>query len=308
MTERGIAAVIIGAGDAAERHAAAMQHVPTLRLCGFFDTDFEVSASRAWRYQCNAYRNADDAFAAARDGLVIVATPPATHGAIAARAIHSGCHVLVEKPLDVDLEWIETLSEHSQRFGLVASAVAQHRFSAGFQTLLREGRGEIDSAAVYVQRKRDGARLQDSWRSSHEVAGGGVLISIGFHYVDLLCLLLGAPVRLRDASSSCVGGIDWMTVAEADIGGIPCRIDTRWGDLPERRDRLTLRGRGRHATLEGDALPGEISPSKRQLLAAQQHDVARAIANGARPSVTVEDVAVPLRLIDEIYRKAGVRA
>ena len=126
---------------------------------------------------------------------VIVATPPSTHLEVCERCFAAGKHVLLEKPLELNLERATRLLELATLAGLQLGVVFQHRFreaSQVLQKLLMEGRlGEIQGASVRVPWWRSQAYYNEPGRGTLARDGGGVLLTQAIHTLDLFRALVG---------------------------------------------------------------------------------------------------------------------
>ena len=126
---------------------------------------------------------------------VIVATPPSTHLEICERCFAAGKHVLLEKPLELNLERATRLLDLATLAGLQLGVVFQHRFreaSQVLQKLLMEGRlGEIQAASVRVPWWRSQAYYNEPGRGTLARDGGGVLLTQAIHTLDLFRALVG---------------------------------------------------------------------------------------------------------------------
>lgn len=126
---------------------------------------------------------------------VIVATPPATHLAICQQCFAAGKHVLLEKPLELDLQRSAQLVEAAQQSGLHLGVVLQHRFreaSVVLQQLITQGRlGEVQAASVRVPWWRSQAYYNELGRGTLARDGGGVLLTQAIHTLNLFEALVG---------------------------------------------------------------------------------------------------------------------
>jgi len=129
------------------------------------------------------------------DGVVIT-TPNRYHEPMAVRALGSGCDVLVEKPLAHSLESAERIAAAARESAAFCMVGFHSRFSPAAKAAraYREaGRfGDISHVeATYVRRR--GIPTPGSWFTTGELSGGGSLIDVGVHVVDLAMDVLGFP-------------------------------------------------------------------------------------------------------------------
>jgi len=126
---------------------------------------------------------------------VIVATPASTHLDICQRCFAAGKHVLLEKPLELNLERSTQLVELAAQSGLQMGVVLQHRFRVASQVLhklLIDGRlGEVQAASIRVPWWRSQAYYNEPGRGTLARDGGGVLLTQAIHTLDLFRALVG---------------------------------------------------------------------------------------------------------------------
>lgn len=143
-----------------------------------------------------------------RPDLIVIATPSGTHVELAAEAIATGAHVVIEKPLDVTVERGKVLAELASVAadrGQVVSVISQHRFdpaSVAVHRAIEAGRfGTVSSAVATVAWWRS-QEYYDSgdWRGTWALDGGGATMNQGVHTVDLLRWFLGKPVEVFAAT------------------------------------------------------------------------------------------------------------
>ncbi|NIR51874.1 Gfo/Idh/MocA family oxidoreductase [candidate division KSB1 bacterium] len=106
---------LIGCGGIAESHLAALkkyQPGAQIFLMDSVQTQADRLASR-WSVE-KAYSDLDLLFSEARPESVHILTPPGMHFILAQKALRSGCHVLIEKPLTETTEEFLKLSQLAQ--------------------------------------------------------------------------------------------------------------------------------------------------------------------------------------------------
>ena len=108
----------------------------------------------------------------------------------------NGKHVLVQKPMAIDLETAERMIVLARDAGIQLGVVSQHRFDDSVLFLkqaIEAGRlGRILQADAYVKWYRSAEYYSRPIKGSWAVEGGGALISQAIHQVDLLLHLVGA--------------------------------------------------------------------------------------------------------------------
>lgn len=131
-----------------------------------------------------------------------ICTPSSSHAELAAAAIDSGMHVMVEKPVDVTTEGAQRLlAAAAGRPDLVVSVVSQHRYDPAatlIKTALDDGRlGRTTSGIANLPWWRSDAYYGTApWRGTWEHDGGGALMNQGVHLLDLLLWIMGPVDRV----------------------------------------------------------------------------------------------------------------
>ncbi len=136
---------------------------------------------------------------------VSVAVPNFLHVPIGLDAIAAGKHVLIEKPLARTTAEGEKLVRAAEDAGLVLGIVFNRRSRADMQALKqhidRGALGEIYHARAYWNR-RAGIPGLGSWFTSKDGAGGGPLIDLGVHVLDMALWLMDDPVVERASAAT----------------------------------------------------------------------------------------------------------
>src|SRR5207248_6975460 len=125
----------------------------------------------------------------------------------------AGCHVFAEKPSCVRAEDFEPLVRKAQRKHrhlMLALANRLHPCVAEARRLLRDGRlGKVYGAEVHLvadQTRLTRESYRKEWFCSKARAGGGHLIWLGIHWLDLALYLTGLKVEQVTGFTGVVGG------------------------------------------------------------------------------------------------------
>jgi predicted dehydrogenase len=183
----------------------AVFHAPFLGADGDYRLDLVVTgnpvraAEAARSYpQARVVPTADELFAAAADlDLVVIATPPDSHVALAHRALDDGLAVVVDKPLCLTAAEGEELVEHAERAGRPLTVFQNRRWDGDFRTL----RDLLADGAVgqvrHFESRFEWWKPEESkaWKAASSPSrGGGILYDLGPHVIDQAVELFG-PVR-----------------------------------------------------------------------------------------------------------------
>ena len=129
---------------------------------------------------------------------VVIATRHDTHAEYALRALASGKHVFVEKPLALRREDVERVAEAAQSSGRIVMVGFNRRFAPQVKRMHALLAG-APGPKSFVMTVNAGAIPSTHWTQDREV-GGGRLVGEGCHFVDLLRFLAGAPIVAHHVS------------------------------------------------------------------------------------------------------------
>ncbi|MCD6291435.1 MAG: Gfo/Idh/MocA family oxidoreductase [Anaerolineae bacterium] len=127
---------------------------------------------------------------------VSIALPNFLHAPATLAALEAGKHVLVEKPLAMTVEEGEEMVEAARRAGRKLMIAFNYRFRGDSQTIKRQ----LDAGLlgdIYFTRagwlRQSGIPGLGSWFTDKSRSGGGPLIDLGVHVLDLSMWLMGSP-------------------------------------------------------------------------------------------------------------------
>jgi len=142
------------------------------------------------------YRDAYEMFAKERLDVVSVATPNKFHMPLAVAALQAGCHVLCEKPMAMNAAEARRMLAAAKKAKRRIMINFSYRFTEQAQALKREVDagvlGEIYFGRTIWHRRR-GLPGFGGWFGQKGLAGGGPLIDLGVHRLDLALWLMGYP-------------------------------------------------------------------------------------------------------------------
>ncbi len=127
---------------------------------------------------------------------VDICTPNYLHSRIAVEALRAGKHVFCEKPDAISVKEALKMKAAAEESGKVLMVMRNNRFLASSQylkTYIEEGgAGEIYAGRCGWIRRR-GIPGKGGWFTTKAQSGGGPLIDLGVHMIDLAVWLMGNP-------------------------------------------------------------------------------------------------------------------
>ena len=182
---------IIGCGGIANnKHMPALAKVETVEMVAFCDI-IEERASKAREEfgtdAANVYTDYEELLKNEEIDVIHVCTPNISHAEISIAAMESGKHVMCEKPMAKTSEEAEAMIAAMNRTGKKLTIGYQNRFrkdSSYLHKICEKGElGEIYNAKAHAIRRR----AVPTWGVflDEEAQGGGPLIDIGTHALDL---------------------------------------------------------------------------------------------------------------------------
>ena len=186
---------LVGAGNIADRYAAAIGAAPELELAGATDLDAARAEALAAEFGGRAYADLDAVLADGDVDTVVNLTVPQAHFEVAAAALAAGKHVHNEKPLTLRHEDARRLVELAGEHGVRLSAAPTTLLGEAQQTLwkhVREGAvGRV--RAVYAEANWD--RIERWHPDPRSLYAVGPLVDVGVYPLTILTAMFG-PVRL----------------------------------------------------------------------------------------------------------------
>ena len=335
---------LVGLGNIGHHHAERLSELDA-DLVGGMDIDAEARERFAESFGVETHTEAPALYE--RVDAVVVTTPNRFHEEYAVGALEAGKDVLLEKPLAHSLDAAERIADAADEAEGFCMVGFNNRFAQPVQALKhhqREGRfGETRHVeANYVRRR--GIPGRGSWFTTEDVAGGGSVIDIGVHAIDLSLYFLGFPevVEVSAVTRSEFGNREDYAFVEMwgeDVGpegfdvddsasaflrcadGSTVSLEVAWATNRPTNDEFMIRGtdagarldRGTHdLTLfetERDGVhhfsDAEITTRERDTHAAEQERFVRAVRDGEAPEVNTVDQGVAVqRVIDAVYRSS----
>lgn len=186
---------VIGVGSISQFHIEPYVNHERVELVAFCDMNEERLQEKGKKYGVpQLYTDYKELIKEADIDAVSICTWNNTHAEIAIYALEAGKHVLVEKPLSMTVEEAEAVEEAQKSSGktLQVGFVRRHGDNA---KLLKRFIDNGDLGEIYYAKTSCLRRLGNpgGWFSDITRSGGGPLIDLGVHMIDISWYLMGKP-------------------------------------------------------------------------------------------------------------------
>lgn len=201
---------VVGLGFMGSVHLKALRNIPQVnlaavvsrhesRLAGDFTDvtgNLAVASERMDFSGVRKYRDIAAAFADPEIDAVDLCLPTDLHERVTIEALRSGKHVLIEKPMALEVTACERMILESRRRNRVLMVAQVLRFFPAYKALeialKDETLGPVRSA---IFRRRCARPARSSWMTDKSRSGGGVF-DLMIHDIDMALHLFGAPVAV----------------------------------------------------------------------------------------------------------------
>ena len=329
---------IIGCGGiATAAHIPNYLKIPEVEVAACCDIDYEKAKRVAERFSIpKAYRDYRDLLKQDLDA-VSVCTPNFAHMEPTVAALEAGKHVLVEKPMAMNADEAETMLRAAERSGMKLMVGLNNRWRSDVQALksfVDDGvLGEVYFSKAECLRRRG----IPGWGvfTQKDKQGGGPLVDLGVHIMDLALYLMGYPEAARASGATYtkfgtrgdVVGLmgQWdpkkFTVEDFALGLVRFKnggtmfVETSFAaNIGKDSFNLALLGTQAGLTLDPPRIYGEkhmvlTDTSPAMLREVNTHEVemrkfVECILRDEEPPVTAQEGLALQRIMDAIYRSA----
>jgi predicted dehydrogenase len=186
---------VIGAGSIAQAHLQAYSTNPDVDLVAISDINAERAQSVADQYGARrSYGDPNELLADDEIDGVSICTWNNTHATWAVAAIKAGKHVLIEKPISRTYAEALEIQQAADASDRVVQVGFVRRHSPNCQ-VLKSFIDAGDLGEMYYAKASCIRRMGNpgGWFADKELSGGGPLIDIGVHVLDLCWYLMGSP-------------------------------------------------------------------------------------------------------------------
>jgi len=212
-----IGMAIIGCGQIADVHLQAIAKVQDAELVATMDVVEEKARSVADKYGTKAYTTLDKLLNDESVDAVVLPLPHHLHCPVSIQCAQAGKHVLVEKPMALNLSEAESMVDSAEKAGVILMVGQSTRFRPevwAAKNIIESGKlGKIQQCihqrAFFVE------SLSTEWRYSPKKCGGLYVPLFSSHDVDMILWMMNdMPIRVHSILRS------YTEIADAESDGI----------------------------------------------------------------------------------------
>jgi predicted dehydrogenase len=322
---------LVGLGMAGRTHAREIGHLEGARVRAVFGRDLGKAESFASQFDIPSVYNDYERFLADPSiDVVDVLTPHGVHLDFAVPAADAKKHVIVEKPLELDLARAWQIIDACERNHVTLGVIYQMRFGRWEQRLKQAvDAGELGRLilvdAIEKAYREPEYYARDPWRGTRAMEGAGSLMTQSIHIIDLIQWIAGPVASVNARVRTARHAIEVPDLAVARL----TYANGAWGVLqsstaiyPALRSRVEVHGEhgsvivnpeydevcfwdvrdtpeGRIDTPPGFAFgdtadPNEFPEERHRIVLA---DILRAIREGGEPTISGVEALKSLAIV-----------
>jgi UDP-N-acetyl-2-amino-2-deoxyglucuronate dehydrogenase len=329
---------IVGAGMIAGYHAQAIRATEGAELVAVCRSQGGDTAEAAARFGVVCEPSYEALLLRSDIDVISICTPSGDHAPQAIAAACAGKHVLVEKPMALDVADADAMIEACRQNDVLLAVALQRRTMPAFRAVrdaIAAGElGRLVLGTVSVPYRREAAYYRSAdWRGTWAMDGGGALMNQGIHLVDLLlwfmdddaadvrahATTLVHPIEVEDCVTASIrfdnGALGSVVATTAAAPGFPHRVEVygdrggvqiegervvRWETVDHTGERRVVSGAsdGAPEAAGAGANPSGISVEGHTRIV---ENLVEAIRTKRPPMITGEEGRRSLALVRAIY-------
>ena len=188
--------IVIGLGHhSVDDHIPAILESEEFRLVGVVDINAELAQQIGAAENVPFASNLSDLLSNLdnKPDAALVAVPHNGYIAIIRTLAEKKIHIIKEKPFATSIDDAKEIQDLVKKHNITLQVTLQRRFNPIFRSFRQLVRRIGKLHSVEARYTMNIARLDEGWRASRLFAGGGALIDLGYHYIDLIIWYFGLP-------------------------------------------------------------------------------------------------------------------
>ena len=263
---------VIGAGGIADRRTIpGLMMAENAELVAVMEINMEFAERLRAKYGAKrAYDKEEDLLSDPEVDAVYIATPIVLHARQAKMAADHGKHILLEKPIAMTSAEGEEVVEYCRTKGVQIAAGFMMRFGSHVMSMKKAiAEGKIGTVVSgYAQFTLWLPYEPGNWRQVKAKAGGGAMMDLSVHTIDLMEYITGMRVTHVSSFNEKIAFPepeydveDSSTILMRMENGAQCVVQSNF-NIPDEASRWRVEFFGTKGRLLGDTMIGQIDGGK----------------------------------------------
>ena len=307
---------IIGAGAIAESHLISASQIKDIQLISIADIAEEKVKVFASKYCMKAYTDYKQMLEKESLDIVIINLPHFLHKRAVIDCAENGCHILLEKPMALNEQECNEIIRVCERQNVkLMVGHIQHFFPANIKIKEIVESGKLGKLLMITNVRYGDYFIptRPDWFLHYNTAGGGILMNLGAHSIDIVQFISGSRVKsVRAVVGKFAEGIEVEGNAQVFLtldSGVTASITlSGYKTVPRNETELVFTGGMIKVTsadtvflINNEGRYEEIMMEKGDPFGLQISELIRSIAENSAPSITGEYGRSIIRAIKAAY-------
>lgn len=248
---------LLGVGNIGSVHLRSISVMDDIRVTAVADVDRENRNFAREITGCQTYSDYKELLDSENLDIAVISLPPFLHADATLRSAEQGVHAFVEKPFARSTDEAETMVEAAERHGVKLGVDHTIRYQTDMQEMKQMyDQGNLGHVPLsYISRINNGPFSSPpkrepvaDWKLDPEMAGGGVVLTLGVHLLDILEWFFGEMTveyaqmdshlntSVEDSAVLVLKSEQWNTIAVLTCGAF------QWESLPDINMSFRLEG------------------------------------------------------------------
>jgi len=196
---------VVGCGGISETHLRALKDFPDVEIVAGVDLKKERLSLMEEKFGIKGlYTDWKEMLKKEQPDAVNVCTPNGIHAQPSIDASEAGCHVIVEKPMAMNPGQCQKMIDAAKKAKKKLCVGFQYRFHPNTEFLTRARDEGTFGKIMFVKCQALRRRGIPNWGvfGQKELQGGGPMIDIGVHVIEMAHYLIGSPKPVAAAGNT----------------------------------------------------------------------------------------------------------
>lgn len=271
---------VLGAGGIADRQTIpGMMRAKNAELVAVMEINMEFAEKIRAKYNAKrAYDNTDDLLADPEVEAVYIASPVIYHKEQVLKAAAAGKHILCEKPIALTVEECRELVDACDKAGILSATGFMMRFAAYHQKMKEVIKSGKIGNVVFCRGQFTCwyPDMEGAWRQNKKLSGGGALIDMGVHVIDLIQYLTDSRVTkvaaMNDTQTFKYSVDDTSCVMMKLSNGATAHVDSNF-NIPDGSALCPLEIYGDKGSIIAEGTLGQVEGGKVRFLVSDEEEL-----------------------------------